>query len=254
MGSENDVQTARVIVVTGGSRGIGLAIVEHFVRSEPGSVVWYLSRSQAEAHESLSQEAASCGGMLGWVATDMSDEASIEAGIDTVIDRQGRVDVLVNNAGITRDGLIMRMKSEAWDDVLRVNLTGAFIACRRLTRVMMKQRSGCMINISSIVGLTGNGGQTNYAASKAGLIGLSKSLAKELASRGVRVNVVAPGFIETQMTDVLPDQIKEVMLWQIRLGRFGSPEDVASAVALLSSDAASYITGQVLTVDGGMVM
>jgi 3-oxoacyl-[acyl-carrier protein] reductase len=184
----------------------------------------------------------------------MADTASIEKAIDTALAAAGRVDVLVNNAGLTRDGLIMRMKDEAWEEVLRVNLTGAFVTCRKISRIMANQRKGAIINISSVVGIMGNGGQTNYAASKAGLIGFSKSLARELASRSVRVNVVAPGFIDTRMTEVLPDSAKDAIRGQIPLGRIGSPEEIAEAVVFLASDKASYITGQVLAVDGGMAM
>ena len=178
----------------------------------------------------------------------------MEQALDTVLAKTKRVDILVNNAGITRDGLIMRMKDEAWEEVLRVNLTGAFLTCRKLSRVMASQRSGSIVNISSVVGIMGNGGQTNYAASKAGLIGFSKSLARELSGRSVRVNVVAPGFIETDMTGVLPDAVKDSLKTQIPLGRIGTAREVADAVAFFTSDASSYITGQVLAIDGGMAM
>ena len=240
------------IVVTGGSKGIGLAIVESFLRA--GANVWYLSRTEAVSHNNLETTSTAAGGKVSWIKTDMSDEVSIEEAIKAVLQEAGTVDVLVNNAGITRDGLIMRMKTEAWDDVIKVNLTGAFIACRALTRTMAKARKGAVINISSVVGIMGNGGQTNYAASKAGLIGFSKSLARELSSRNVRVNVIAPGFVETQMTAVLKDEMKEALKQQIPLGRIGNPEEIADAVLFLASDRAGYITGQVLAVDGGMVM
>ncbi|NQT60552.1 MAG: 3-oxoacyl-[acyl-carrier-protein] reductase [Bacteroidetes bacterium] len=244
--------TGKNIVVTGGSKGIGLAIVESFLKSSGN--VWYLSRTEAASQNELESAAAAAGGKVSWIKTDMSEEASIMEALKVVLVEAGSVDVLVNNAGITRDGLIMRMKTEAWDDVIKVNLTGAFIACRTLARSMAKARKGVIINISSVVGIMGNGGQTNYAASKAGLIGFSKSLAKELASRNIRVNVIAPGFIETQMTEVINDEMKEVLKQQIPLGRIGNPEDIADTVLFLASDKAGYITGQVLAVDGGMVM
>ncbi len=244
--------TGKNIVVTGGSKGIGLAIVKSFLSS--GGKVWYLSRTEAASQNELESSAGAADGTISWIKTDMSDEASITEALKEVLEKAGSVDVLVNNAGITRDGLIMRMKTDAWDDVIKVNLTGAFIACRTLARSMAKARKGAIINISSVVGIMGNGGQTNYAASKAGLIGFSKSLAKELASRSIRVNVIAPGFIETQMTDFLKDDMKDALKQQIPLGRIGNPEDIADTVLFLASDKAGYITGQVLAVDGGMVM
>jgi 3-oxoacyl-[acyl-carrier protein] reductase len=191
---------------------------------------------------------------VAWIACDMGDNSSIEHALDEVVSQAGTIDILVNNAGLTRDGLIMRMKDEAWDEVLRVNLTGSFVTCRKVSRIMASKRTGSIVNISSVVGITGNGGQTNYAASKAGLIGFSKSLARELSSRGVRVNVVAPGFIDTNMTDVLPEAAKAALKERIPLGRIGDPVEVAHAVVFLASGQASYITGQVLAVDGGMVM
>lgn len=242
----------RKAIVTGGSRGIGLSIVEGLLQS--GADVWYLSRTEGEQAARLSEVARSCGRQVAWVACDMADTASIEAAMDTALAAAGRVDILVNNAGLTRDGLIMRMKDDAWDEVLRVNLTGAFVTCRKVSRIMASQRKGAIINISSVVGIMGNGGQTNYAASKAGLIGFSKSLARELAGRSVRVNVVAPGFIDTRMTEVLPDSAKDAIRGQIPLGRIGNPEEIAEAVVFLASEKASYITGQVLAVDGGMAM
>lgn len=237
----------KIAVVTGGSKGIGLEVVRQLLAS--GAKVYYLSRSRAAEHEGLSQQ-----GSVTWIETDMADEASILAAFETIAGESGRIDILVNNAGITKDGLLMRMKTADWQRVLDVNLTGTFIACRAVTRLMAKQRSGSVVNISSVVGITGNAGQTNYAASKAGLIGFSKSMAKELAARGVRVNVIAPGFITTEMTDVLPEGIKDKLKDAIPMGRFGSVEDIASAVLFLSGSGSTYMTGTVLTVDGGMTM
>ncbi|ADY12303.1 3-oxoacyl-[acyl-carrier-protein] reductase [Sphaerochaeta globosa] len=228
-------------LVTGGSRGIGREIVK--VLLSEGYAVWSLSRSKSEEHENLHH-----------VGCDMADRSSVEAALETVIKEAGTLDVLVNNAGITRDGLIMRMKDEAWDEVLAVNLTSVFLTCRRISRLMANQRKGSIINISSVVGIMGNGGQTNYAASKAGIIGFSKSLARELSARNVRVNVIAPGFIDTAMTEVLSETIRLQIATQIPLGRIGKAEEVANAVAFLASEKASYITGQVLAVDGGMAM
>lgn len=228
-------------LVTGGSRGIGREIVK--VLLSEGYAVWSLSRSKSEEHENLH-----------YVGCDMADRSSVEAALETVIKEAGTLDVLVNNAGITRDGLIMRMKDEAWDEVLAVNLTSVFLTCRRISRLMANQRKGSIINISSVVGIMGNGGQTNYAASKAGIIGFSKSLARELSARNVRVNIIAPGFIDTAMTEVLSETIRLQIATQIPLGRIGKAEEVANAVAFLASEKASYITGQVLAVDGGMAM
>ncbi|AEV29301.1 3-oxoacyl-(acyl-carrier-protein) reductase [Sphaerochaeta pleomorpha str. Grapes] len=248
---ENESKT-RHAVVTGGSRGIGMAIVEALLKD--GCDVWYLSRSEGETLAALTPLAQSLGKSLFWVACDMADRQGVETALDTVIKEAVTIDVLVNNAGITRDGLLMRMKDQAWDDVIAVNLTAAFLTCRKIGRLMAGQRSGSIINTSSVVGIMGNGGQTNYAASKAGLIGFSKSLARELSLRNIRVNVVAPGFIETAMTEVLSDNLKDTLKTQIPLGRIGSAGEIAEAVAFLASDRASYITGQVLAVDGGMAM
>ncbi|MDT3359359.1 MAG: 3-oxoacyl-[acyl-carrier-protein] reductase [Spirochaetota bacterium] len=228
-------------LVTGGSRGIGSEIVK--VLLSEGYEVWSLSRTTGEDAENLH-----------YISCDMADRSNVEAALEAVVKQAGTVDVLVNNAGITRDGLIMRMKDEAWDEVLAVNLTSVFLTCRRISRLMATQRRGAIINISSVVGIMGNGGQTNYAASKAGIIGFSKSLARELSGRNVRVNVVAPGFIETAMTDALSQTLKEQIATQIPLGRIGKAEEVAQTVAFLASEKASYITGQVLAVDGGMAM
>jgi 3-oxoacyl-[acyl-carrier protein] reductase len=249
MDNENKTRHA---VVTGGSRGIGMAIVGALLKD--GCDVWYLSRTEGEAISHLTPLAQELGKNLTWVACDMADRQSVETALDAVIKEATTIDVLVNNAGITRDGLLMRMKDQAWDDVLSVNLTASFLTCRKIGRLMAGQRTGSIVNISSVVGIMGNGGQTNYAASKAGLIGFSKSLARELSGRNIRVNVVAPGFIETAMTEVLPDNLKENLKTQIPLGRIGSAGEIAEAVLFFASQKASYITGQVLAVDGGMAM
>lgn len=240
------------VLVTGGSRGIGFAVVEECLKS--GADVLYLSRTESAAHEQLKETAEQNGRQVYWVPADISDEESAEEGVKKAYEVLGAVDVLVNNAGITRDSLVFRMKREAWEEVLRVNLTSAFYTCRTVARHMAKNRSGSIINISSVVGISGNGGQTSYSASKAGLIGFSKSLAKEIASRGVRVNVIAPGYIETEMTAVLKDEITQAIKQQIPLGVLGSPKHVADSVIFLASDMSSYITGHVLVVDGGMIM
>lgn len=230
-------------IITGGSRGIGFAIIKKLL--DNNYEVWYLSRS--EVSEDL-------GPYVHHVKTDVSDKENLIASLNAVVKEAKVIDLLVNNAGITRDGLLMRMSDENWDDVINVNLTSAFITCRTLSRTLLKQKHGSIINISSVVGVSGNAGQANYAASKAGMIGLTKSLAKEFASRGVRVNAVAPGFIETSMTNKLSDEQKAAIAEQIPLKKLGSAEMIADTVKFLASDEAQYITGQVICVDGGMVI
>jgi 3-oxoacyl-[acyl-carrier protein] reductase len=242
----------RVCIVTGGSRGIGRAIVEGFLRE--GARVYYLSRNEAEDPAGLAATAAASGGTVRWIACDVAKEDSVEAAITTVVAEAGSPEVLVNNAGVTRDGLVFRMKLEDWETVLTTNLTSAFFVCRAAARHMIKARKGSIINVSSVVGITGNGGQTNYSASKAGLIGFSKSLAREVSTRNVRVNVIAPGFIDTSMTEKLGGEAREKLAASIPLGRTGSPEEVAKAALFLASDLSSYVTGEVLKVDGGMAM
>ncbi len=239
-------------IVTGGSRGIGNSIVAEFLRQ--GASVWSLSRKPADNQGELENVARSAGAAFAWRSVDVTREEELTKAIDAVVAEAGRIDILVNNAGITRDGLIFRMPTADWDEVLRANLTSAFLASRAVARAMIKQRSGAIINVSSVSGIMGNAGQTNYSASKAGLIGFSKSLAREVASRGVRVNAIAPGFIETDMTKALGEKAREALIAQIPLGRVGAPVDVAALAAFLASDAAAYITGQVIPVDGGLSM
>lgn len=242
----------KTAIVTGGSKGIGLEIVLALLKED--IKVYYLSRSQGLSKEKLCELAQVEPYMVHWIKCDLSKTSELEAALDSILEQEPKIDILINNAGVTKDGLIMRMKDEQWDEVLQVNLTSAFVSCRKIARQMASNRSGVIINISSVVGITGNGGQTNYSASKAGLIGFSKSLAKELASRSIRVNVVAPGFIETDMTAALPENIKEKINQQIPLARLGEAKEVANVVAFLCSDLASYVTGEVIKVDGGMVM
>jgi len=234
-------------LITGASRGIGKAVTDLFIAE--GAEVWGLGTREPE---DLPERIRQSGGKLRWVSADLGDPASAEAVIDNAIKESGGFDILVNNAGITKDNLSFRMSLEDFRRVLDVNLSSAFIVARTVGRDMIRKKAGSIINMTSVVGLHGNGGQANYAASKAGLVGLSKSLARETASRNVRVNAIAPGFIATDMTNVLPDKVKEAMLEQIPLKRMGLPEDVAAAALFLASDDSAYITGQVLTVDGGM--
>jgi len=242
----------KVAVVTGASRGIGRAIALELGRRGNFVVVNY--NGSAEKAEAVKQEIEAAGGEACAMQCDVSDYGACEAFMKDIIKEYKRIDILVNNAGVTRDGLLMQMKEEDFDTVVDTNLKGAFHTIRFAARQMLKQRSGRIINLSSVVGLRGNGGQVNYSASKAGIIGLTKSAAKELASRGITVNAIAPGFIETEMTAVLPEETKAATLKEIPLQKFGKPEDVAQAAAFLASDEAAYITGQVLCVDGGMAM
>lgn len=244
--------TGKTALVTGGSRGIGASIVKRL--AEAGARVAFTFRSSSEEAQSLRQELESAGTEVLTFQGDASEAASAEEAVSGVLETWDTIDVLVNNAGITKDGLMLRMGEDDWDAVINTNLKSVFNFCKSVYRPMMKQRSGKIINLSSIVGVVGNPGQTNYAASKAGIIGFSKSLAKELGSRGVTVNVVAPGYVETDMTARLPDAAREAMLGAVVLGRAARTEDVALAVQFLASPAADYITGHVLHVDGGLAM
>ena len=242
----------KTALVTGASRGIGRAIALCLAAEGARVAINYAGNVKAAEEVKASVEAA--GGTAILCQADIADSAAVGAMIADVVKEFGAIDILVNNAGITRDTLLMRMKDEDFAKVLDTNLKGVFYCTKAVSKLMMKKRSGRIINMASVVGLVGNAGQTNYAAAKAGVIGFSKSAAKELASRGITVNVVAPGFIGTDMTAGLPESVKEKMLTDIPLGRMGEPEDVANAVLFLASDQASYITGQVVNVDGGMVM
>ena len=242
----------QVAIVTGAGRGIGHAIALRL--ADEGARVASVSRNQTNAQRTADEINAAHEGAARAYSVDVADHAAVQEIGAKILADFGRVDVLVNNAGVTRDNLSMRMSVEDWDTVVDTNLKGAFSFIQAVVRPMIKQRSGRIINISSIAGLTGNAGQANYAASKAGLIGLTKTLARELASRGITVNAVAPGFIVTDMTGALPDKVKEAVLAQIPLGKFGEGADIAAAVAFLAAPEAKYITGQTLTVDGGMVM
>ncbi len=241
----------RVALVTGAGRGIGQAIATALAQA--GAKVAVLSRTEANAQQ-VAQQILQAGGEAMPIAADVADATALENAIESVLNRWERLDILVNNAGINRDTLLLRMKDEDWDRVLEVNLRGAFVATRAALKPMLRQRWGRIINISSIVGLTGNAGQANYVASKAALIGFTRSVALEVGSRNITCNAIAPGLIETDMTRALPDNLREYALQRIPLGRFGTPEEVAFGVLFLCSDYASYITGQVLTIDGGLTV
>lgn len=242
----------QIAIVTGAGRGIGEAIARRL--ASEGARVACVSRSEANAQRVACAINAEFPDAARAYSVDVADRQAVVAASEAITADFGRVDILVNNAGVTRDGLAMRMSEEDWDLVVDTNLKGAFNFIQGVMRGMLKQRSGRIINIASVAGLMGNAGQANYAASKAGLIGLTKTLARELASRNITANAVAPGFITTDMTDVLPENIKTGVVASIPLGRFGEPDDIAAAVAYLASPEARYITGQTLTVDGGMVM
>lgn len=238
-------------IVTGGSKGIGKSIVETFLKN--GCVVYTLSRSQGD-FDALKKIADENGTQVFWKAVDVSNEESFVAVLTEVIKEAEGIDILVNNAGITKDGLMMRMATADWDEVIKVNLNSAFWASRAVYRHMLSRKGGSIINMSSIVGVRGNGGQANYSASKAGLIGLTKSMAAEVGSRGVRVNAICPGFIGTEMTDKLSDEVKAEFASKIPMKRMGTPEEIANVTLFLASDLSTYVTGQALLVDGGMGM
>jgi 3-oxoacyl-[acyl-carrier protein] reductase len=241
----------KIAVVTGAGRGIGRAVALSYAKM--GADVVCVSRTE-ENSAKVAAEVEELGRRAWAVAVDVSDTAAVDAAAKGILESTGRVDILVNNAGVTRDNLLMRMSEEEWDTVIDTNLKGAFNFTKALTRPFIKQRSGRIINIASVIGLIGNAGQSNYAASKAALIGFTKSIAKELATRGITVNAIAPGFIETDMTAALSEKMREGILGNVPLGRFGSPDDIAHAAVFLAMEPSGYITGQVLTVDGGMVM
>lgn len=244
--------TGKVALVTGASRGIGQATAIDLAKAGVDIVVNFIgneavAQETVEAIEALGRKAIK-------IKADVGNADEVQAMVDEAVAAFGHIDILVNNAGITRDGLLIRMKDSDWDDVLNINLKGVYLVTKAVAKLMVKQRAGRIINMTSVSGVTGNVGQANYAAAKAGVIGFTKTCAKELASRGITVNAVAPGFIETAMTDVLPEKIKEGIAATVPFGRMGQPEEIASVVTFLASDFASYITGQVLNVDGGMVM
>lgn len=244
--------TGKVALVTGASRGIGQATAIDLAKAGADIVVNFIG------NEAVAQETVDAIEALGRKAikikADVGNAEDVQAMVDEAVAAFGHIDILVNNAGITRDGLLIRMKDSDWDDVLNINLKGVYLVTKAVAKLMVKQRAGRIINMTSVSGVTGNVGQANYAAAKAGVIGFTKTCAKELAARGITVNAVAPGFIETAMTDVLPEKIKEGIAATVPFGRMGQPEEIASVVTFLASDFASYITGQVLNVDGGMVM
>lgn len=242
----------RTVVVTGGTRGIGRAVCLAF--AGPDANVYFNYSSASAASSETEELIARAGGYAKGLQVNVCSEKEVVVFFEKILDETGRIDVLVNNAGITRDGLLVRMKEKDWDDVIDINLKGTFICTKIAVKPMMKQRYGRIINITSVVGASGNPGQANYVASKAGIIGFTKAVAKELASRGITSNAVAPGFVETDMTASLSEKVKESMINLIPLGRAGKPEDVAAAVVFLASESASYITGQVIHVSGGMYM
>ena len=244
--------TGKVALVTGASRGIGQATAIDLAKAGADIVVNFIgneavAQETVEAIEALGRKAIK-------IKADVGNAEDVQAMVDEAVAAFGHIDILVNNAGITRDGLLIRMKDSDWDDVLNINLKGVYLVTKAVAKLMVKQRAGRIINMTSVSGVTGNVGQANYAAAKAGVIGFTKTCAKELAARGITVNAVAPGFIETAMTDVLPEKIKEGIAATVPLGRMGQPEEIAGVVTFLASDFARYITGQVLNVDGGMVM
>ena len=244
--------TDKVALVTGASRGIGRAIALLMAKQGADVVVNY-SGSEGAAQETVDAILA-MGRKAIKIKANVGNAEEVAAMVDEAHTTFGRIDILVNNAGITRDGLLMRMKDSDWDDVININLKGVYLMTKAVSKIMMKQRSGKIVNMTSVVGVTGNAGQANYSASKAGVIGFTKTCAKELASRGITVNAIAPGFIHTDMTDVLPDKVKDAMVHTIPLGRMAEPDEVAAVAAFLVSDMSSYITSQVINVDGGMVM